>query len=462
MSRGKHLAPQSHGSRLKSLKPLLLFALLIDTTNYETTRTPLLVAATAGHVKAVEELINGKADINAVGDNGETALIVACASSQKDVAKLLIKKGADVTVVHKRGGSALIEASGEGWNDVVSDIIKKKVDVNLQDENGFDALMVAAAAGKADVVNSLLKAGAKTDTLNNAKGNAMHEACAIGNKQIVEALLKAKADPDVANESGHTCLMMAATNGYEKDPKEAMEIVKLLAGKGANLEASGEDKRTTLFMAAMTGNPEIIELLIKLKADINGADKNKFTPLMAAAASGQYEVVEALIKAGAEVDAKHEKGGTALHAASSAGQRTIVEALVNGTFAKTADIHSVDEDDDTPLHLAVMRLLSPVRSPVLSHLSWIVHACFIFVRFTVRCASIWHRMCPNHISLLSWMEYSIYLKAWRRGHYDTIIPLLKNGANFDTKNKKDKSPMSLAEEYKEQVSICPPIRGLEG
>jgi ankyrin repeat protein len=50
--------------------------------------TPLLVAATAGHVKAAEELIAAKANINSLGDNGETALIVACASGQKDMAQV--------------------------------------------------------------------------------------------------------------------------------------------------------------------------------------------------------------------------------------------------------------------------------------------------------------------------------------------------------------------------------------
>jgi hypothetical protein len=50
--------------------------------------TPLLVAATAGHVKAAEELLSAKANINALGDNGETALIVACASSQKEMAQV--------------------------------------------------------------------------------------------------------------------------------------------------------------------------------------------------------------------------------------------------------------------------------------------------------------------------------------------------------------------------------------
>ncbi len=37
------------------------------------------VASAAGHVEAVEALLDSKADIAAVGDNGETALMLACA-----------------------------------------------------------------------------------------------------------------------------------------------------------------------------------------------------------------------------------------------------------------------------------------------------------------------------------------------------------------------------------------------
>ncbi len=49
-----------------------------------------------------------------------------------------------------------------------------------------------------------------------------------GNKEIVDALLKAKAVADAANEAGHTGLMMAATNGYQKDPKGAVEVTARL------------------------------------------------------------------------------------------------------------------------------------------------------------------------------------------------------------------------------------------
>jgi ankyrin repeat protein len=45
-----------------------------------------------------------------------------------------------------------------------------------------------------------------------------------GSKQVVEALVKAKADVNAANEAGHTALMMAATNGFQKDPKEAVDV----------------------------------------------------------------------------------------------------------------------------------------------------------------------------------------------------------------------------------------------
>jgi hypothetical protein len=50
--------------------------------------TPLLVAAAAGNVKAGEELLSAKANINSLGDNGETALIVACASGKKEMAQV--------------------------------------------------------------------------------------------------------------------------------------------------------------------------------------------------------------------------------------------------------------------------------------------------------------------------------------------------------------------------------------
>eukprot|EP00961_Rhodomonas_salina_P269737 3644184-Rhodomonas_salina.2 len=72
--------------------------------------TELAYGATR-HTKAMETLLAAKADINAVGDNGETSLIIACASSQKEAAQ----------VVKRQNVPALSNATGQtrpSWSNV--------------------------------------------------------------------------------------------------------------------------------------------------------------------------------------------------------------------------------------------------------------------------------------------------------------------------------------------------------
>jgi hypothetical protein len=120
-----------------------------------------------------------------------------------------------------------------------------------------------------------------------------------------------------------------------------------------------QDGRTALFLTAMAGHVSMIEAMIALKADKEATDKLNFTPLMVS---------------------------------SSSGQRESVEMLLNNTHKVKADVSALDEDLDTPLHLAVYR-----------------------------------------------------------GHYDVCIQLMRHGADINQKNKEGKSPLSWSEENKEKA-----------
>ena len=53
-------------------------------------------AALAGNIEAVKQAIADGADVNALGDEGETPLHQAALGGHKEVAELLIAKGADL------------------------------------------------------------------------------------------------------------------------------------------------------------------------------------------------------------------------------------------------------------------------------------------------------------------------------------------------------------------------------
>jgi uncharacterized protein len=69
--------------------------------------TPLIYAATGGHDRVVEYLIDHGANIDAQAPNGTTALMMAIHEHHPDTARLLIDRGADVMQRNQDGASAL-------------------------------------------------------------------------------------------------------------------------------------------------------------------------------------------------------------------------------------------------------------------------------------------------------------------------------------------------------------------
>ena len=101
--------------------------------------------------------------------------------------------------------------------------------------------------------------------------------------------------------------------------------------------------------ASNAGNTALVELLLAFKADPNAAGSLAVTPLHRAASRGRAEVAALLLANGANVDAKEQcEGQTPLHWAIK-GEH---EALVQLLLTHKANIHAVDNNGSTPLHIA--------------------------------------------------------------------------------------------------------------
>ena len=88
------------------------------------------------------------------------------------------------------------------------------------------------------------------------------------------------------------------------DPRgeDQKEIVELLIGGGADVNAKRGDRRTPLHFAAVYGHKEIVELLIARGADVNTkievGDYKGQTPLDGAIQWNRTEIVDLLRKHG--------------------------------------------------------------------------------------------------------------------------------------------------------------------
>ncbi|XP_067109451.1 ankyrin repeat and SOCS box protein 10 isoform X2 [Osmerus mordax] len=135
------------------------------------------------------------------------------------------------------------------------------------------------------------------------------------------------------------------------------ECVKLLLSYGANANALSEDGLLPLHMCTSPESIECAKYLLQFGAAINGRSLDEDdTPLHVAARNGLLGHTELYLRYGAALDKKNDEGKTPLNSACSHPQelqdlerylrvcRLLLEA--------GADLHAVDQDKQSPLHMA--------------------------------------------------------------------------------------------------------------
>lgn len=108
------------------------------------------------------------ADVNRTNTNGSTPLLHAASKGHLDVVRLLLKLRADIN--HKdnvEGTMPLMTALYTKEQEVVKWLVKLSADTNLTDKSGITPLMVAIHEKQHEVVKWLVKAGADTQMCFN-------------------------------------------------------------------------------------------------------------------------------------------------------------------------------------------------------------------------------------------------------------------------------------------------------
>ena len=130
----------------------------------------LITATKRGDVKALTELIDKGADVNAKDEWWNwTALMYATTHYYFDISniyleiiKVLLDNGADINVKNNEGKTVLHLASSSGRHEVVKVLLDNKgADIDAKDNQGRTALMVASVWNDFEIVTSLVDKGAE-------------------------------------------------------------------------------------------------------------------------------------------------------------------------------------------------------------------------------------------------------------------------------------------------------------
>lgn len=251
-------------------------------------------AARNGHLDAAMALVRGKADLNLVDADGSTAVILAILNGHPDVAVALLEAGADPKVADKYGRTALFVATDMNtreaearpapvvtgdrtYVDVIKTALARGADVNATLKSALPAMMAQSGFR-----NGVLRAGA----------TSFLRASMSADLEVMKILLAAGADPLKAtdkddgpakqpffgfNTGSTTPLMAAAGVGWRGEISrgrvtDAIEAIKLLLAKGADINQANNAGNTPLIGAAIRGEPALVEFLLQNGA--NPAAKN--------------------------------------------------------------------------------------------------------------------------------------------------------------------------------------------
>ena len=98
-----------------------------------------MIASYRGNIRIATVLLQARANINQLNNDGITALMYACLSKTplNDLVRLLIEHGADINIKSsKLQRTALMIAAECGHTSIVQYLLEQGAPVNTQDVNG--------------------------------------------------------------------------------------------------------------------------------------------------------------------------------------------------------------------------------------------------------------------------------------------------------------------------------------
>ncbi len=286
--------------------------------------TPLLHAARAGHLEAVDALLDGGADIDQTSGDGTSALLIAMLNGRFDLGLHLLERGGDPNVASDPGATPLFAVINVQWAGTSFYPQPRAHEAQQADYlHVMEELLLAGADPNARLSRDLWWAHQRLVSAN-LEGTTPFFRAALGVDVAAMKLLVAYgADPDIASRkpAGAEVAPVAADysaavdeSGIPPVPPGGAAMYPIHAATGV-----GYDQRAANEHRYVPGGwlPAVRYLVEELGADVNARDLDARTPLHNAASRGDNEVILYLIERGADVHAVTRLGQTTVDMANS-------------------------------------------------------------------------------------------------------------------------------------------------
>lgn len=405
-------------------------------------------------------------NINAKDKDGKTLFHIVVNKGDLSYAKLLVGKIE----------SMIFEESLYAESDKLVKAVRQRERlrflINEKDKLGYTPLQYAAKDGKWDIVNLFLDKTAERNQDDVADKNkfstswtTMHYAVYNGNMDLLNDIFQFLSDKETIintkDNSDWTPLHYAVYYN-------ALDVVKFLVGKGADISARDKDGKIPLDLATQengTGIAEFLkqtqldldkqlltavqdrnlskaEVLVSRGANINTKNDDGYTSLHFAVLKNFQSGIDYLIKKGANIDAKDNLGRTPLHWAARDGYLGIVQAITEGG----ANLDVKDKDNKTPSDLAswkgyknIAQYLKQVQLDK-KLLAAAKGNDYHEVQILVSQGASLEAKDRNG-------RTSLYMASWN-GNLDVVKYLIGKGSSINVKDKDGKTPLGIAIERK--------------
>lgn len=288
----------------------------------------LLEAVKMQDKETIQKLIAKGANVNY-----GMPLVAAIENGNKDMVLLLTQKGASVNSSY---GKPLVAAVKNGDKEMVSLLIDKGAKVNVMHE---EKLPLDFAEDN-EIIALLKSHGAITKKEQDTVDIDFVSAVRNHDIEKVRSLIPQVSDIDIIIPGHELVAEFRTPNGLEREVITPLmyvanfndiEMMKLLAENGANVNAQDSHGQNAVMYAVFRHDTRMIDFLASKRANMNAGAFNDLasgiTALMVAASGGNIETVKALIRNGANVKAQNSKGNTALSVARYNGHTEIANLL---------------------------------------------------------------------------------------------------------------------------------------
>jgi uncharacterized protein len=290
-------------------------------------------AAKRDDVKAVEEAIRQKGDVNIAQPDGATAMHWAAHYGDAAIADALIKAGAKVNVIEEGGVTPLALAAMNGDEAMTGRLIRAGAQPNLGRET---AVLAAARSGSVPVMQALLDAGGDPNAKEPLRGQtALMWAAAEKHPATVKLLIAKGADVNAKTEGKDAPQGGAMREGARPQQGDGNGAGGANRPNPAAMRAArngpagnGANGYSAVMFAARGGDLETVRALLDAGANVNDAGRDGLSPLLLATHRGFAKLAMFLLDRGAS--AKYDGAGyTALHWAAGSWETELTVTSIS-------------------------------------------------------------------------------------------------------------------------------------